>query len=410
MRRSTWIGAAALLIVFPASGALAQEDGAAVPETGQETGQMAPPAADGAASGADGAAAAAQGGAAAAAAANGDAGAAQDGAAAGAAEDGAAGAEQNGAAVAEEQAPTEAPAPGPSVQPDSDAGQVAQPQRPLRLRRGTAAPADQAWRGLLNPQLDVAERSQIAAEQLAAAELSLARNDFPAAQSSLELSTQTLQAILSEGPGASLATRLGETAARLQLPEGQVMEIDPLVEEVEQLAAVLPAETLTLVRDAKRQLAAGDAVSATRSLLGARNWVMADLGLDAAEEAFAHARAALAELEAGNAGLARNLVQGVPEPIAELRTSAPLVPVRLRLRAAAKEAENRNWAQAEVLLNEAGSELQSLRGDASPVLGRRIDVLSSQLTAMQERFAAGREPTPRRIRQLAASTGGVPAG
>lgn len=281
---------------------------------------------------------------------------------------------------------------------------------PALPRRAEAAPADDAWRRLLAPDLEVSTRAEQAAQHLAAAERALAQDDVEGAEGALQNAAQSLQAILSEGPGAALASELGERAAELALPDSPGADLRPLVAQVRALEPVLPQEVIPLVTDAQRQLERGDRAAAARSLLGARAWIASDLALLPVEQAFARTRAALAEVQAGNLQLARDLVQGVPPAMAELRTAAPLVPVRLRLRAAAYQAQQRNWAQAEMLLNEAGNELVAMRDGASPVLARRIDSLAAQVGVLQERLAAGTQPSSARIRRVAEAAGGVPAG
>ncbi len=311
----------------------------------------------------------------------------------------------------------EPPAPGTGFgAPPAPAGNggagpeaAAPARRPLRIGGGAQAQGD-AWRQLIEPQVDTAERAQIAAEQLAAAEVALGQGDAESARAALQLATQTIEAIYEGAPGAALASGLGDYASRLSREDAAAVDLQPLVVQVEAMRAVLPPEVVTQVQDAQRQVRSGDAAAAARSLLGARALVYSDFGLLPAEEAFARSRAALAELEAGNVVVARNLVQGVPAAIAELRTAAPLVPVRLRLRAAAGQASARNWADAEVLLNEAAAELDQMRLQASPALARRIDPLSARLAVLQERIAAGTQPSASRIRQLADAAGGVPAG
>jgi len=470
MRRGTWRkisrgGAVALLIAAPAVGAQAQEqqqqpagEAQGAPRTPtQGAAGLAPEGNAGAGAGAGAAQPGAAGAAQPGAAAGAEAGAAQPGAAAGAeagaAQPGAAGAEagaaQPGAAGAEAGAATQpgaaqpgglagaqpgapaagttvplAPVPSPSTSAGASAGAAAQGdgatgggslqqtapmQRPFRIVQGGGQPAD-AWRQLVGSDIDTAERVRIAAQQLADAETALGTGDAEAARDPLDLATQTLQAIYQEAPGARLASYLGALAAQLQAPASPPLDFAPISADLQAMKAVLPPKAVTQLQDARRQLRAGDRDGAARSLLGARESVMKDFELLPAEAAFARSRAALAELEAGNLALARSLVQGVPDSIAQLRTTAPLVPVRLRLRAAAGQANERNWAQAERLVNEAGSQLDQLRLDASPALLQRIDALRAQVGVLQERIAAGGQPSPRRIQQLAEAAGGTPAG
>ena len=457
MRRGTWRkisrgGAVALLIAAPAVGAQAQEqqqpagEAQGAPRTPtQGAAGLAPEGNAGAGAGAGAAQPGAAGAAQPGAAAGAEAGAAQPGAAAGAeagaAQPGAAGAEAGaatqpgaaqpgGMAGAQPGAPAAgtivplAPVPSPSTSAGASAGAAAQGdgatgggslqqtapmQRPFRIVQGGGQPTD-AWRQLVGSDIDTAERVRIAAQQLADAETALGTGDAEAARDPLDLATQTLQAIYQEAPGARLASYLGALAAQLQAPASPPLDFAPISADLQAMKAVLPPKAVTQLQDARRQLRAGDRDGAARSLLGARESVMKDFELLPAEAAFARSRAALAELEAGNLALARSLVQGVPDSIAQLRTTAPLVPVRLRLRAAAGQANERNWAQAERLVNEAGSQLDQLRLDASPALLQRIDALRAQVGVLQERIAAGGQPSPRRIQQLAEAAGGTPAG
>lgn len=307
------------------------------------------------------------------------------------------------AEAAPEQGEAAAEQAAPGAQPQPRAGIVPGPH----ARQAPAGEA--AWRSLLAGNVDVAQRAEQAAARLAEAELYLVQTDAESAIEQLQSAAAALQTLLDEAPGSSLTSQLGAAAAQLQLQDEPEIGLDQLVTQVLQMRAVLPADVPALLEDARRQFARGNADAATRALLDARRSLLEDFSLLPAEQAFARTRAALAEAEAGNLGLARDLVQGVPDSIAELRGTAPLVPARLYLRAAAAEAGAGEWAAAESLLNEAGSALDQIQAAGSSSLSSRITSLRWRVGSLREQIASGQYPPARRIRQVA-ETAGRPAG
>lgn len=295
-------------------------------------------------------------------------------------------------------------------EPGTQRVQDGAPQRPLRRMAPAGAQQADAWRALLGPDAQVAQRAELAARDLAAAERALAAGDEEAARTALGAATSTLATLLAEAPGAALATELGGVAAALQLPDADGAALRSLAAEVRAMEPVLPPAAVTRVADAAARMEAGDADAATRALLEARELLLVDLALLPIEQAFARSRAALAELDAGDPARALALVQGVPAAIAQTRGEAPLVSTRLRLRAAAHHAAQREWVEAEALLNEASDALADVRATAGPPLARRIDALGARIAALRETIAGGHFPPAARFRQVAESARGVPAG
>lgn len=275
---------------------------------------------------------------------------------------------------------------------------------------GSPPPPSEQVQAMVAPEPELVARGKVASEQIEATEVALAAGRVDDALLSLEQANQILADLYTTSRGARLAMELAETAAILQLPSGAVVDLRPLVAQVDEVSALVSPEVVARVQVAARAQKSQKSQEAAAALLEARQTLMADLGLDSIEEAFARSRAAAAELEEGRPELARSLLGRTRPVLARWQAEAPLVPIRLNLRAAARAAENRNWAQAEVWVNRAAAELRIVQADAPAALSRQLAPLAGQLSWIQERLAAGKQPGPRQFRLLAKSAAATPAG
>lgn len=256
---------------------------------------------------------------------------------------------------------------------------------------------------------ELVARSQVAREQLETTEVALAAGRVDEALLSLEQANEILSDLYTTSRGARLAMDLGDAASSLLLPTGAVVDLRPLVSQIDEVAALVPPDVVARVQVAARAQRNQRSAEAAAALLEARETLMADLGLRSVEEVYARSRAAAAEIDAGRPDLARALLHRTIPVLAQWQAEAPLVPIRLNLRAAAHAAESRNWARAEVWLNNAAAELGTVQANAPRGLSRQLAPLAAQLSWLQERLAAGKQPGPRQFRVLAKSAT-VPAG
>lgn len=275
---------------------------------------------------------------------------------------------------------------------------------------GELPPPAEEVQAMLAPEPELVGRTRVANQQLGAAGAALASGDLAGAESALVQANEVLADLYTRARGSELARNMGQTAWQLRLPTGSAVDLQMLVSQVQALKNVLSPEVVARVQVAAAQQRRGDPAGAAQALLTAREWLANDLSLVPIEEAYARGRAALAELQAGNPEVAQSLLMRVGLAMADVQRTAPLVPVRLNLRAAAAAAEDRQWAEAERWVNQAGEVIGSLQSDAPPVLRAQLATLSSQVAGMQERLASGTQPRAQQFRRLAEAAGGVPVG
>lgn len=329
--------------------------------------------------------------------------------------------------VAEEPLPEQGPAPVPATpQPqEAPAGTVAggapqeaptgavtggarqaTPQRPV----GSPPPPSEEVQAMVAPEPELLARSKVAREQIRSAEMDIATGRYDEARIALEQANQILSDLYTNSRGAWIALELGESAWSLMLPSAAAVDLKPLAAQIDAVSALVPPEVVARVQVAARAQRNQRSEEAAAALLEARQLLMSDLGLTWVEEAYARSRAAAAELEAGHPTLAQSLLNRTTTVLAQWQVEAPLVPIRLNLRAAARAAEDRNWAQAEVWVNQAAEELRIVQADAPAAMARRLAPLAGQLSSIQERLAAGKQPGPRQFRLLAQSASAISAG
>jgi hypothetical protein len=109
--------------------------------------------------------------------------------------------------------------------------------------------------------------------------------------------------------------------------------------------------------------------------------------------------AARVELEAGRQQNALQLLQKLPVVLTEVQVSAPLVPVRFNIRAAAAAAEAKDWQRAQDLLAQADTQLDQVV--SSGQVGKELRPVADRTDKMRARMESGNKPKPREIRALA---------
>jgi hypothetical protein len=160
-------------------------------------------------------------------------------------------------------------------------------------------------------------------------------------------------------------------------------------------------EVVANVNKAQSQAKSGDSRAAEESLRLARQKLVSDVALLPIEDAYSRVVAARSELQAGRRENALQLLQGVPVVIAQVQVSAPLVPARFDLRAAAAAAEDNNWQRAEQLVGQAEKQLQDVSATGGSA-AKNIKPLAERADKLQARMrSSNQKPKPREIRALA---------
>ena len=212
---------------------------------------------------------------------------------------------------------------------------------------------------------------------------------------------------MGRGYGGQAGQEMGRGFEGQEMGRDITTELAPLVAEVQRLAVYLDPEVVARVREAQQRANAGDQQGAFDSLRMARQALAADIALLPVEDAYARVAAARAELQRGQVEFAQRLLASVPIAIARLEASAPLVPIRFDLRAAAAAAEQGSWERARMFVGRASNHLQALRsfaGVEEPGFARAISSLTERVNTLQQRIAAGARPSPGEIRDLAQRT------
>lgn len=164
-------------------------------------------------------------------------------------------------------------------------------------------------------------------------------------------------------------------------------------------------EVTAQVEEAERQLKKGDQKAAEQQLRLARQRLAADVALLPIEDAYARVQAARGELRDGHPAQAQRLLRNVPVLITHLQTTAPLVPVRFNLRAAAMAAEKGEWDRAKELVGQATRSLEQVAAAPAPSeLDKELKPIVDRAKKLQSRLDKGQKPRPKEMRDLARQT------
>ena len=192
-----------------------------------------------------------------------------------------------------------------------------------------------------------------------------------------------------------------------QMQQGQMqqgVDFAPLMTTVQRYRLYLDPEAVAGIEQAQQRHQKGDHKAAQERLVKARERLVMDMALLPVEDAYARVMAARAELEEGNRDQALRLLRNVPVLMTQVETSAPLVPVRFQLRAAAMAAEQNDWQRAHQLVDRANQQFQQLLGQADQRVAQEMRPIGRQLGELEQQLQAGRRPQPRQFREIAQRT------
>jgi hypothetical protein len=243
------------------------------------------------------------------------------------------------------------------------------------------------------------EAGKTVLRQIGEANAALDRSDSKGAQAALDLAAGTLRQLYTAVPAGPVLNQLGSTE-RAEPPD-----LAPILAEVRSRAVWMDPDIVAELEQADRRLKKGDRVAAAAHLVAARRLLTADVALLPLEDAYARVQAARGELRDGHSDQARRLLRNVPLALARVEATAPLVPIRLGLRAAATAAERGEWDAARELVTRALRDLEQVAGSSpGQELERAIKPVVDRARTLQRRIVAGGKPRPKDLRDLAART------
>jgi hypothetical protein len=261
----------------------------------------------------------------------------------------------------------------------------------------------QAGRDEKNPGMAMARAADLSRNALThiqAGIQALNAHDDKAAQQALDQAAGTLRTLYMAVPAGPVLSELGPNEP------GKPMDVAPLLAEVQSRSVWMDPDVVAKVDKANKQAKSGEKEAATQSLLEARQRLTADVALLPIEDAYSRVQAARGELRDGHAESALRLLRNVPVAIEHVQATAPLVPVRFNLRAAAAAAEKGSWQEAEALVEQARKDLEALASNsAAPAeLHKELKPVVKQAQKIDQRFDQGKRPAPKELRELAQQT------
>ncbi len=286
--------------------------------------------------------------------------------------------------------------------PDSGAREAFAPEAPTESptrtkARPAADPALSAGAGRGMAADQVQELSRAALTQVATAMSAIEENDHNRADGALaEAATELLQ-IYDAVPARDLLRLLWQADA--------VDELAPILAQAHQQAVYLDPEVVRSVDRADEKARTGDRAGAQENLVMAQRQLGEDVACAPIEDAYARVVAARAELRGGNSDRALRLLRQVPLVVDRVDVSAPMVPVRFSLRAAAAAAARGNWDQARTLVNQAAGALEQIASAPSASgVQNELKPVVSRARVLQKRFDSGRRVRPQQLHELAQRT------
>lgn len=241
------------------------------------------------------------------------------------------------------------------------------------------------------------ELSSGALTHITSAQQALGNRDTTAAQRSLDAAANALRQLYDGVPGKQLMSALGG--------KGDI-DLAPIFSTMRSTSVFVDPAVVAQVEEAKKRADKGDQAAAQEQLRLARSSLAADIALLPVESAYAYVVAAQSELRNGQTARATELLRNVPLVMEHVTMTAPLVPVRFDLRAAAAAAEANDWTRAGELVESAKQDLQQLA--SSPVADQQeqkmLQSLAKKVTDIDRRIDSGKKPQPREIRDLAKQT------
>lgn len=195
----------------------------------------------------------------------------------------------------------------------------------------------------------------------------------------------------------------GEQGTAAQNPQTFVV---PVTAEIENQSVYMDPRVAAGFEKAAQSMQKGDQQAAQKQMQLAYQQLVADIALLPIEEAYARVSAAQQELNEGNTQRALRMLQQVPVITEQIRISAPLVPVRFNLRAAALAAQHGQWDTAQTLVNDATQILTRVEGSDATTqqLQQQLRPMLQQAQRLQKQMEQGKKPQPSALRQLANQT------
>jgi hypothetical protein len=247
------------------------------------------------------------------------------------------------------------------------------------------------------------EMSRTALTNIQSAIKSLNSKDEKAAQQALDQAAGTLRNLYVAVPGGPILSHLAANEP------GQPMNIAPVLAEIQSRSVWMDPDVVAKVKKADEQAKSGEQQKAQQSLIEARERMTADIALLPIEDAYARVQAARGELRDGHPDAAVRLLRNVPLAIEHVQATAPLVPVRFNLRAAAAAADEGNWQRAQQLVDDARQRLEQLAADSaiSPDADKQLKAVVNRTQKLDQRLDQGKHPKPKELRDLAKQTRSV---
>jgi hypothetical protein len=214
------------------------------------------------------------------------------------------------------------------------------------------------------------------------------------AEGLLQQSANTLRALYENVPGRSVVNQMNTAHTK--------NDYAPLMTTLATEQVYLDPQVVANVKQAQQHQQAGNQQQAQQNLQLARDKMIADVALLPVEDAFSRVVAARSELQAGRTDNALELLNDLPLMLTQVQVSAPLVPVRFDLRAAADAAQHGDWSRATQLLDQADKQLQAVAaaGQGSKQASQ-LKPLVNRADQLSARADSKQKPRPREINALA---------
>ncbi|MEW5851359.1 MAG: hypothetical protein AB2A00_21400 [Myxococcota bacterium] len=251
------------------------------------------------------------------------------------------------------------------------------------------------------------EGAENVTDLVAQAAVQLADGDAVSAQRLLREASFALQDLHEARMGSGFLERLDVLSVRALAREDMpdvATELGNLAQELRDATVRVDPRVVEELEAAQGALLDGEQTDAAANLRDARQMLTAELALEPVETALAHVESARASVRNRDVGLALRLLQEVPAAMAQVQASAPLVPVRLELRAAADALRAGNAGEAGLLLTAAGDHLQALSEATDPDLAKTLAPLLRDVRRLERQVTRGRAPSAETVDELASRT------
>jgi hypothetical protein len=252
--------------------------------------------------------------------------------------------------------------------------------------------------------VDMARAAELAQGALAhitaaTAALDSDNKDKTQAQSALDAAATSLRQLYTSVPEGEILRELGSNEP------GKPLNLAPVLAEMRSRSVWMDPEIVAQVEAANRKMKEGDQQGANEQLMLARQRLAADVALLPIEDAYARVQAARGELKEGHPEQARRLLRNVPLVVSHVQATAPLVPVRFNLRAAATAAEAGDWGKANELVDQASKGLEQVASAPAPKqFDKELKPIVDRLERLNRRLDDGKKPRPKEFRELAKQT------